>query len=57
MAEIKSGADEVEHQEHREAGHMDIGQNVATYHFFLKLTKWSLIVIAAILIFMAIFLT
>lgn len=57
MAEVKSGADEVEHQEHREAGHMDISQNVATYHFFLKLTKWSLIIIAAILIFMAIFLT
>lgn len=55
MTEIQSGADEVEHQEHREAGHMDISQNIATYHLFLKLTKWSLIVIAAIVILLAIF--
>ncbi len=57
MTQIQSGVDEVEHQENREAGHMDISQNVATYHFFLKLTKWTLIVVFVTLAFMATFLT
>lgn len=57
MTQTQSGADEVKHQEGREAGHMNINQNVATYHLFLKLTKWSLIIVFATLALMAIFLT
>jgi hypothetical protein len=57
MTQIQSGVDQVGHQENLEAGHMDVSQNVATYHFFLKLTRWSLIVVFITLAFMAAFLT
>lgn len=55
MSEIQSGVGEVEHQENREAGHMDITQNVSTYHVFLRLTKWSLITCIVTLVLLAIF--
>lgn len=52
MAQVQSSAGEVPHLER---GHMDISQNVDTYHFFLKLTKWGIISVVAILVLLAIF--
>lgn len=47
--------DEVVHQELRESGHMDITEQVRTWHGFITLTKVSIVVIAITLILLAIF--
>jgi hypothetical protein len=38
-------------------GEMDISQNVKTFEGFLDWVRWSVIVIVAIIVFMAIFIT
>jgi hypothetical protein len=47
--------DEVVHHELREPGHMDITEQVKTWHLFIRLTKITLAITAVILILLAAF--
>ena len=47
--------DEVVHQELRESGHMDITEQVRTWHGFIAFTKVTVVLLAITLSLLAIF--